>query len=107
MTLEQVTANLREAIDIYDGIELNELDKLSEALRILDVNLTHLVHVRDEYYKKFQSVYFNSQAKTDAAKNREAQQKVPELDLVRKILKHYGEVQHSIRTQISLRKSHG
>ena len=105
-TLEEITSNLQCAIDEYDNLPLDDVMKLSEILRVLDVNLSYLVHVRDEYYQKYQSVYFNSQSRTEAGKAREADYKVPELDLVRKVLRHYSNTQQSIRTQISLRKSH-
>jgi hypothetical protein len=105
-TLTEITTNLQQAVDRYESLNLDDVLQLSEILRTLDVNLSYLVHVRDEYYKKYQSVYFNSQAKSGAAKDREAEHLVPELDLVRKVLKHYGEVQKSIRSQISLRKKH-
>ena len=103
-TLNEIATNLQSAIDKYENLDLDDVLQLSEILRTLDVNLNHLVHVRDEYYKKFQSVYFNSSGGSDAAKRREAEYQVQELDLVRKILKHYGDTQSSIRSQISLRK---
>lgn len=104
MNLIEITTNLQQAIDKYENLPLDDVIQLSEILRDLDVNLSRMVHIRDEYYQKFQSVYFNSTAKTEAGKGREAEQKVPELDLCRKILRHYSDVQGSIRTQISLRK---
>jgi hypothetical protein len=103
-TLQEITDNLISAIDTYENLPLDDTMALSEILRILDVNLAHLVFVRDEYYKAFQSVYFNSKGTSSAAKERECEMKVPELDLVRKILRHYADVQGSIRSQISLRK---
>ena len=106
MNLIEITSNLRDCIDRYENLPLDDVLSLSEILRDLDVNLSRMVHIRDEYYNKFQSVYMNSQAKTEAGKGREAEQKVPELDLCRKILRHYGDVQGSIRSQISLRKRH-
>jgi len=59
-TLNEIATNLQSAIDKYENLDLDDVLQLSEILRTLDVNLNHLVHVRDEYYKKFQSVYFNS-----------------------------------------------
>jgi|SRR3990172_2123721 len=103
-TLKEITDNLISSIDTYEQLPLDDVLHLSEILRILDVNLCYLVIVRDEYYRKFQSVYFNSKATSNSAKEREAEMLVPELDLVRKILKHYGDCQSSIRSQISLRK---
>lgn len=102
--LQEITTNLQGAIDNYETLDLDDVLQLSEILRTLDVNLSYLVHVRDEYYRKSQSIYFNSAGVSDAAKRRESEYQVPELDLVRKILKHYADCQSSIRSQISLRK---
>jgi len=106
-TLEEIKDNLIAAVDTYESLDLDDVMQLSEILRTFDVNLNHLVIVRDEYYKKFQSVYFNSKAPSSAAKTKEAEMLVPELDLVRKILRHYSDTQNSIRSQISLRKKIG
>jgi hypothetical protein len=103
-TLNEISENLIKAIERYEQLPLDDVNELSEILRVLDVNLAYLVFVRDEYYKAFQSVYFNSKGTSSAAKERESEMKVPELDLVRKILRHYSDVQGSIRSQISLRK---
>ena len=104
MKLEEITTNLQTILDRYKDIGLDEVKELSEILRDLDVNLSYLVFVRDVYYQKFQSLCFNSEAKTEAGKMREAEQKCPELDLTRKVLRHFSDIQGSIRTQISLRK---
>ena len=89
MKITEITDNLIKAVDRYAELPLDDVLELSEILRTLDVNLSYLVHVRDEYYKKYQSVYFNSKATSGAAKDREAEMMVPELDLVRKILRHF------------------
>jgi hypothetical protein len=104
-TLEEIMENLQGALTKYENLPLDDVNQLSEILRTLDVNLAFLVHVRDEYYHLYQSTYFNSNVPTNAGKEREAMREVSELDLVRKILKHYGETQKSIRSQISLRKN--
>jgi hypothetical protein len=104
MQLEEVLQNLNKAVLSYQNVPLIDTHQLSEILRDVGCNLSYLVQLRSEYYSKFQSTYFNSQAKTEAAKNREAEYKVPELDLIRKVLRHYGALQQDIRTQISLHK---
>lgn len=106
MTLIEVTNNLSEIVERYQNVPLIETYTLSEILRDLGCNLSYLVTLRKEYYTKFQSVYFNSASTTHAGKEREAMQKVPELDEIRKILKHYGDLQSDIRSQISLWKNH-
>lgn len=104
--LETITDNLNTAVDKYNNLPLIETTALSEVLRDLGVNLAHLTIHRNDYYSKWQSVYFNSQGKTDAAKGREADQKVQELYFIRQIMKYYDNLRQDIRTQISLHKAH-
>ena len=104
-TIDEIKNNLINAIDTYESLPLDDVLELSEILRILDVNLSYLVFVRDKFYKDHQSVYFQSKGTSSAAKSKEADQKVPELDLTRKILRHFSDTQSSIRSQISLRKT--
>ncbi|MCB0745270.1 MAG: hypothetical protein KDC67_15280, partial [Ignavibacteriae bacterium] len=59
-TLKEISENLISATDRYENLPLDDVISLSEILRILDVNLSYLVFVRDEFYKEYQSVYFNS-----------------------------------------------
>lgn len=105
MKLEVVLDNLTKAVERYENVPLIETNELSEILRIVGVNLSYLVHLRKEYYNDFQSHVFNSKASSATAKIKEAEFKVPELDYVRKILLHYGELQRDLRTQISLWKN--
>lgn len=105
MKLEEVLSNLNKVIEDYKNVPLIEVHQLSEILRDLGVNLSYLVQLRKEYYFKFQKVIFESQCATISAKEREAEHEVPELDEIRKILRHYGELQKDIRTQISLWKN--
>jgi hypothetical protein len=104
MELKEILDNLQGSVKRYENVPLIDTNELSEILRTLGVNLSYLVQLRNEYYTKFQSTYFNSQGKTEASKNRESEYKVPELDLIRKILRHYSALQQDIRTQISLHK---
>ena len=104
MELQEILNNLNKAVEKYENVPLIDTNELSEILRILGVNLSYMVQLRNEYYTKFQSVYFNSAAKTEAGKGREAEYKVSELDLIRKVLRHYSALQQDIRTQISLHK---
>ena len=106
MTLEEVLANLRDVVERYQNIPLIETYELSKILRDLGCNLSYLVELRKYYYKKFQLVIHQSKGSSNAAKIKEAEWQVPELDEIRKILQHYSELQKDIRTQISLWKTH-
>ena len=105
MKLEEVLQNLNNVVQRYQNVPLIETNSLSEILRDLGCNLSYLVTLRKEYYSQFQSVVFNSKGASQSAKIKEAEFKIPELDEIRKILRHYSELQKDIRTQISLWKN--
>lgn len=93
MNLNEVLDNLDNVLERYQNVSLFELKQLSEILRDLGCNLAYLTTLRKEYYSKFQSVKFHSKGTSEAAKTKEAEWQVQELDEIRKILRHYGELQ--------------
>jgi len=103
---DEILENLNKAVDKYSKADLFEVHKLSEVLREIGCNLAYLTALRTEYAAKYSSVRFQSTGTSEQAKTREANEKVPELDMIRKILRHYGELQSDLRTQISLYKKH-
>ena len=105
MTLNEVLNNLDNVVERYQNVSLFELKQLSEILRDLGCNIAYLTTLRTDYYSKFQSIIFHSKGTSAAAKVKEAEWQVQELDQIRKILKHYGDLQSDIRTQISLYKN--
>ena len=105
MKLEEVLNNLNDIVERYQNVPLIEVFKLSEILRDLGCNLSYLVTLRKHYYNEFQNVYYESKASTNAGKVRQAEHDIPELDEIRKILKHYSDLQSDIRSQISLYKN--
>lgn len=105
MNIIEVNKNLQNIVERYQNVPLIEVKELSEILRDLGCNLSYLVQLRKDYYLQYQSVIFNSKGESQAAKIKEADFKVPELDEIRKILRHYSELQKDIRTQISLWKN--
>lgn len=105
MNLNEVLENLNDVVERYQNVPLIEVKSLREILRDLGCNLSYLTVLRKEYYSKFQSVVFHSKGTSQAAKIKEAEWQVQELDEIRKILRHYSELQKDIRTQISLYKN--
>ena len=105
MQLEEVLYNLNDVVKRYQNVPLIEVFSLSEILRDLGCNLSYLVTLRKHYYNEFQSYIHMSSESTQAGKTRFAENKVPELDEIRKILKHYSDLQSDIRSQISLYKN--
>ena len=105
MNIIEVNQNLQNIVERYQNVPLIETNSLSEILRDLGCNLSYLVQLRKEYYQKFQLEKSKSQESTESGKIRDAEYLVPELDEIRKILRHYSELQKDIRTQISLWKN--
>ena len=105
MNIIEVNQNLQKIVERYQNVPLIETNSLSEILRDLGCNLSYLVQLRKEYYQKFQLEKSKSQESTESGKIRDAEYLVPELDEIRKILRHYSELQKDIRTQISLWKN--
>ena len=102
--LNEILSNLRGAIDRYNDLPLFEVKELSEVLKILDVNLGALVEHRIQSHQNWQSVKFNSKAKSEAAKKAEADFQCQDLYKIRHIMKEYSDIKSSIRSQISLHK---
>ena len=88
---------------------VNFIKSYFEVTRYLDnensCNLTELVEIRKEYYLKFQSIIYNSKAPSSAAKTKEAEFRVPELDYIRKVLAQFTELRKDVRSQISYWKT--
>ena len=105
MRLEEILNNLNDIVERYENIPLIEVQALSEILRDLGCNISYLVELRKEYYSKFQRVIHHSKGTSHAAKVKEAEWQVQELDEIRKILLHYGELRKDLRSQISLWKN--
>ena len=105
MQLEEVLENLNDVVERYQNVPLIEVLTLSEILRDLGCNLSYLVILRKHYYNEFQVAFYNSDGSSQSAKTKHAEKQVPELDEIRKILRHYGELQRDLRTKISLYKN--
>jgi len=104
MTLDEITANLQRALERYNDLPLDDLRELSEVLKILGVNLSYLSLLRDQYNAMHKNAKFNSSEPSEAAKTREADYKVQELEKIKYILRHFKELQNDIRTQINTAK---
>jgi hypothetical protein len=102
--IEEILSNLRKALDMYNNLPLFEVRQLSEVLKMLDVNLGALVEHRIQAHQNWQSIKFNSKAKSEAAKKSEADFQCQELYKITHIMKEYGDIKSSIRSQISLHK---
>ena len=101
MTLEETLEQINKAVDDYHTLKLSLVSEQSEILRNLSTGLYHLELFRVEAHEKWQSVYFNSEGKTNAAKEKEADFKVPELYKIRRIMTGAKIVTDAVRSTIS------
>ncbi len=103
--LTEITNLIDEVIARYQVLDLKLVRDQSEILRDLTTLLYDLAKHRIDYHEKAGSVYLNSQAKTNAGKEREAEMKVPELYLCRQIDRKAQAVCDAIRSTISVNKN--
>jgi len=104
MELHEILDNINHLIEKYHLLELKLVNEQSELLRGLTTNLYFLEKYRIESYEKWQSVYFQSNGKSGAAKEREADFKVPEIYQIRRIMAGGYKVVDSLRSTISIYK---
>lgn len=104
MDLYTILDNINRLIEDYHNLQLTLVKDQSEILRGLTTNLYFLEKYRIEAYETWQSVYFQSKGTSGAAKEREADFKVPELYKIRRIMEGGYKVVDSIRSTISIYK---
>lgn len=104
MELITILNQINKHIEDYHSLQLNLVKDQSEILRGLTTNLYFLEKFRIEAYENWQSVYFQSKGTSGAAKQREADLKVPELYKIRRIMEGGYKVVDSIRSTISIYK---
>lgn len=104
MDLYTILDNINRAVEQYHNLQLTLVKDQSEILRGLTTNLYFLEKYRIESYETWQSVYFQSKGTSGAAKEREADFKVPELYKIRRIMEGGYKVVDSIRSTISIYK---
>lgn len=105
MDLITILNNINDLIDNYHNLQLKLVKNQSEILRGLTTNLYFLEKYRIEAHEKWQSTYFQSSGKSSAAKEREADFKVPEIYQIRRVMTGAYKVVDSLRSTISIYKS--
>ncbi len=101
--LTEILERINKARDYYDQCKLGLPADQSEVLRALSVSLSELAEYRIEYHNAWLDIY-NMTSGTNAHKEREADNKVRELYLVRQIMATTKELISSIRSTLSASK---
>ena len=105
--LQAILDQINSAVDKYHVLTLKMVVEQSEILRELTTGLYFLEQHRIEANEKWNSTYFQSQGKTNAAKEREADIKCPEIYKIRRIMTGGYKVVDSIRSTISVNRKEG
>lgn len=105
MELTDILKNIDECVEKLDTLKLGFTHERSEQLDKLSLNYYWLTNHRDTANKAWMSVYFNSKANSSAAKEREADMRVPELYTIRHFMSSTKLVIDSLRTSISANKN--
>ena len=99
--LTEVLRDFNEARDMYDNLQLKLVADQSEILRRLSVVNSHLAEHRIEAHTKWLSYQYNSTAKAQSGKDREADMKCPELYQIRHVMTAVKLLMDSVRSTIS------
>ena len=102
--LNEILTNVNKCIENLDTLELGLTHPRSEVLDKLSICYYWLTSHRDKAHKNWMSVYFNSKANSSAAKEREADMRVPELYTIRHFQSSVKLVIDGLRTSISANK---
>lgn len=102
--LETICTDISQAVDNYHTLKLSQVSEQSEILRELSVNYAYLTDHRIKAKEDWESFYFQSKGTSHAAKQREADQKAPELYMIRKLMDSTRIVIDSVRSTISAAK---
>lgn len=104
--LSEILENINKANDTYRTLELKETAEQSLILRDLSCCFLDLVMWKDEFRNNWIDAY-NESTGSNAKKEREADDKVRELEKVRDILKAIEHQMNAIRSTISANKNQG
>lgn len=83
MKLDKVLSDITSIIETYEGGSYKDLSKMN---RELTCNMYYLAQEQVNANVRWNAAYYNCPSKVNAAKEREADQKVPELYMCRKIM---------------------
>lgn len=102
--LETILQTLNNSIEKYETKQLSLTDDQCDILRDISTSLYWLEQHRVKAHADWMSYYFNSKGKSNAEKEREADQKCPELYMLRHFISSGKVVFDSVRSTLSANK---
>ncbi|WP_431129650.1 hypothetical protein [Flagellimonas flava] len=101
--MQEVLDKISSIIDTYEGGEWKSKDSLREMLRELTSSNYHLTKFNIEAYQEHNTVQFKHKGSVASGKIL-ADEKVPELRMIRKIMEAVDHVIWSMRSELSIIK---
>lgn len=103
--MTEILDQINDANEKYENCKIGDTHTQSEILQKLSTALHSLTTHRIKAHEDWMSAYFNSKGSSAAAKEKEADFKVPELYLLRQFMASGNKVLDSLRTSISANKN--
>lgn len=103
--IKSILDKINQSNDAYDVCKIGDTHTQSEILRSLSTALHDLAGHRIKAHEDWMSAWFNSKGKSEAAREREADFKVPELYMIRQFMQSGNKILDSLRTSISANKN--
>lgn len=105
MDLQETLEELTKSIHSYRETPFDELHQIAEIMKDIAILLYDLTRHKVKYKKNWNQVCFENRDMSVAAAEREANIKVPELDLIRQVMRAGNNALDTIRSHVSLLKA--
>lgn len=103
--LDKIVEAINESTERYEVCKIGDTHTQSEILQSLSANVYFLTEYRIHFHKEWMRAYFESKAPSAAARERYADNCVPDLYTVRHFMASGNKVLDSLRTIISANKN--
>ena len=103
--LDKIIEAINLSTEKYEDLKIGDTHTQSEILQSLSANVYFLTEYRIHFHKQWMKAYFDSNGGSAAAKERFADNEVPELYTVRHLMASVNKVIDSLRTIISANKN--
>lgn len=102
--MDEILLKITEIVEKYEGGQWQSVDNLRILLRALTANNYYLTKYNIEYFQKYNEIQYRHKGSVSAGKIL-AEEQVPELRMIRKIMDATDNVLWSMRSEISIIKN--
>lgn len=104
MTLQETLEELTKSIHEYRETPFDQVHQIAEIMKDVAILLYDLTRHKVKYKGDWNKVCFENRELSVAAAEREANNKVPELDMIRQVMRAGNNTLDTIRSHVSLLK---